>query len=144
MKTKFTILLFVLFSFFACNQSDPDPCDSTAASQKVINIKANVVIESESGIPVANQPVFFTIKLIRCSQEETLYDFTDSTDQNGILSSEICNFVLNNTKDQIVLYAIAHNLPNFVNNNFQQKIIRYNEFTGFGLEEYDLTILTQD
>lgn len=144
MKSKITFLLLSLFGLFACSQNDTDPCENTAASQKVVNVKANVIIESESGIPIPNQPVFFTIKLIRCNQEEILHDFTASTDENGVINSEICNFVLNNSKDQVVLYAIAHDLPNFINSNFQQKIILYSGFSGLGLEEYDLMILTED
>lgn len=144
MKSKITLLLISLFSLLACSQNDPDPCEKSTANQKVVNVKANVIIESESGIPVANQAVFFTIKLIRCNQEEVLHDFTASTDEEGKLSSEICNFVLNNSKDQVVLYAIAHNLPNFINSNFQQKVILYSGFSGLGLEEFDLRILTED
>lgn len=144
MKTKLLLIALISMAatFFACNPEDPDPCDSTAASQKVVNMKATVTIESLAGVPVANQYVQFTIKLLRCSQEETLYDFSDSTDADGQITSNLCNFVLNNTEDRIVMYAVAPNLSDFVTQNFHQVIKKYNELEGVGMENFDLLIQT--
>lgn len=141
-------MLLTLFSTLlilsACNSEDPDPCDATAASQKVINTKAMITITSTSGIPVENEYVNFTITSIACDGQEIVRDFSDSTDVNGQIETDLSNFVLNNTKDKIVFYAVAPNLTNFVQYNFHQVIVKYEEFQGVGLEEFDLFIITQD
>lgn len=145
MKTKLLLIALMTISviFTACNSEDPDPCDSSAAAQKIVNMKATVTIESLAGVPVEKEYVQFSVKLIRCNQEETIYDFSDSTDVDGQITTDLCNFVLNNTEDRIVMYAVAPNLANFVNQNFHQVIKKYNEMEGVGMENFDLLIQTQ-
>ncbi|MCF8294681.1 MAG: hypothetical protein K9I34_01355 [Bacteroidales bacterium] len=143
-KWIFLTLFASLLILSACNSEDPDPCDATAASQKVINSKATITIASTTGIPVENEYVNFTITSIACNGQEIVRDFSDSTDSNGQIESDICNFVLNNTKDKIVFYAVAPNLTNFIAGNFHQIIVKYDELDGIGLEEFDLIITTEN
>ncbi len=138
------LLLSGIFFFASCIKEDDDPCKKTASAEKVVNIRAELTIESTQGIPRPDEFVTFSIKLIRCNQEIEIEDFSTTTDINGMITTEISNFVLNNTVDKIEILAIAPDLIDYETQNFELITKKYEELNGFGLTSFDLTIITKE
>lgn len=144
LKLFIAALMLSTLALSACNESDPDPCEATQSAEKVVNIQADLIIQSTESVPVANEPFTITIKLIPCSQEEIIHTFTGETDENGSYTTDIVNLVLNNTVDKVEILAVAPDLTNYLTQEFHLVTKKYEDLQSFGLENIELEILTID
>ena len=134
----------------SCTKEEEDACLKSETTQKVTNVKVFLTIENQSGVPVEEEEVSVTISHFACGSDITLsedavasQEFTGTTNEFGLFESDNVNFVLTNTQDRVVAFAIAPNLD-FFQQNYHREIKYYADLQGTGQDEIYLTIIQKN
>ena len=150
MKKKITILriltaLIVVLTLSVqsgcIEEKEIDPCENSVATEKVVNIIAIVHIEDTNGLAIDSAAVNVNITYLPCgtdSGDPSLYA-NAITDSLGNFTSTNANIVMNNSEDRIMVSAIAPNID-YYQQNYDTKYFKYNELSGTGQKEVELTI----
>ncbi|MBU2651050.1 MAG: hypothetical protein KKA81_08950 [Bacteroidetes bacterium] len=134
------ILLAGCLILVSCKEEKKDACEDTKAAAKNLTLKATVVVNSNTGVPIAGELVTLRMERNACGANEASYvnNFEGNTDTLGMFSSTYVSMVLDNTLDEAFITSTAPDLPAV--KNWSNATIYYHEFSDGDTIEETLTI----
>ncbi len=138
------LLLSISILVVSCEQT-LDPCDDTAKSEKAVTLKITGHILNANNEAVVGEPIKVKAYKVPCGGERKgEFEFTGVTDNTGSYTSTVVGYNLRNLDDEVVTFAVAHELENYHEQNFAQVIFKYNDFSSISMKEVHLYIYTTD
>jgi hypothetical protein len=125
----------------SCEKSQNDPCDDTVKSEITVYVQTTIHILNLNEEPIVNEPIRFQIYKIPCGYDsEGIITYNIVTGPNGSWTSPEIGYNLRNSEDKVGCSAVAPDLENYFEKNYDYKEFRYSEFSTLNTKEVHLYI----
>lgn len=140
----FFLVASCIVSFNACTPEEDDPCATSAADNKFVNVGA-IVNVLKGGVPVDSVQILVEITYYPCGVDEAepTRTFTGYTNTLGVYETpSATNITLKNKTDRVKFYAVAPNIDGEIR-NYAEVYVYYDDISTAGMATEELTILAK-